>query len=149
MTPNVPEAETLTGTTITSEADMRRAAATLRELGARAVLIKGGHLRAQKAESRRQKAGEGRHEPGTVKAEDESDEAIDVLDNEGKVTVFRESRVHGAELRGTGCILSAAIAAGLGKGMTLEDSVGVAKSFVWEAIRNSAQRPKWRMKTDK
>jgi hydroxymethylpyrimidine kinase/phosphomethylpyrimidine kinase len=155
MTPNVPEAETLTGITITSEADMRRAAATIRELGARAVLIKGGHLREQQAESSRQKAdgrrqtADGRrHEPGTAKAE-ESDEAIDVLDNEGKVTVFRENRVHSAELRGTGCILSAAIAAGLGKGMTLEDSVGVAKSFVWEAIRNSAQRPKWRMKTDK
>jgi hydroxymethylpyrimidine kinase/phosphomethylpyrimidine kinase len=149
ITPNVPEAETLTGTTITSEADMRRTAATIRELGARAVLIKGGHLGEQKAEGRRQKAEGRRQETGTAKAEDESDEAIDVLDNEGKVTVFRESRVHGAELRGTGCILSAAIAAGLGKGMTLEDSVGVAKSFVWEAIRNSAQRLKWQMKTDK
>ena len=149
ITPNVPEAETLARTTIRSEADMRRAAATIRELGARAVLIKGGHLRGQKAEGRRQKAGRGRHEPGTAKAQDESDEAIDVLDNEGKVTVFRKSRVHGAQLRGTGCILSAAIAAGLGKGMTLEDSVGVAKSFVWEAIRNSAQRLKWQMKTDK
>ena len=155
VTPNIPEAETLTGTTITSEAEMRRAAATMREMGARAVLIKGGHLRQREAESRRQKAdgrrqtADGRrHEPGIAKAE-ESDEAIDVLDNEGKVTVFRENRVHGAELRGTGCILSAAIAAGLGKGMTLEDSVGVAKSFVWEAIRNSAQRLKWQMKTDK
>ena len=143
VTPNVPEAETLSGTTITSEADMRRAAATIREMGPRAVLIKGGHLGAQKAESRRQKAdgrrqkAGGRHEPGTTKAEDESDQAIDVLDNEGKVTVFRESRVHGAELRGTGCILSAAIAAGIGKGMTLEDSVAVAKSFVLEAIRNA------------
>ena len=137
LTPNIPEAETLTKTTIKSEANMRRAAATIRELGARAVLIKGGHLGEQKAESRRQKAEGRRHEPGTTKAEDESDEAIDVLDNEGKVTVFRESRVHGAQLRGTGCILSAAIAAGLGKGMTLEDSVGVAKSFVLQAIRNA------------
>ena len=141
---------------------MRRAAATIRELGARAVLIKGGHLgeqksesrgqkaegRRQKAESRRQKAG-GRQELGTDKAREEPGEAIDVLDNEGTVTVFRESRVHGAQLRGTGCILSAAIAAGLGKGMTLEESVGAAKSFVLEAIRNSAQRLKWLMKTDK
>jgi len=55
VTPNIPEAETLTGTTITSEADMRRAAVTIRELGARAVLIKGGHLGEQKAEGRRQK----------------------------------------------------------------------------------------------
>jgi hydroxymethylpyrimidine/phosphomethylpyrimidine kinase len=47
-------------------------------------------------------------------------------------------RISGAGLHGSGCALSAAIAAGLGKGMTLEDSVAAAKSFVFEAIRNSA-----------
>lgn len=130
VTPNIPEAEALTGTTIKSEADMRRAAVVIRKLGVRAVLIKGGHLRRQEAEGSRQEAGD--------IAQDGSDEAIDVLDNEGKVTVFRERRIIGAELHGSGCILSAAIAAGLGKGMTLEDSVGAAKSFVLEAIRNSA-----------
>ena len=123
VTPNIPEAETLTGMTITSEADMRRAAAAIREMGARAVLIKGGHLGEQKAEGRRQKA--------------ESEAAIDVLDNEGEVTVFRERRISGAGLHGSGCILSAAIAAGLGKGKALEDSVGAAKAFVLEAIRNA------------
>lgn len=107
ITPNIPEAETFTGTTITSEVDMRRAAAMIRGLGASAVLIKGGHL---------------------------SGEAIDLLDNQGKITVFREQRVAGGELHGSGCILSAAIAAGLGKGMTLEDSVAAAKTFVLEAI---------------
>ncbi len=122
VTPNIPEAETLSGTTITSEGDMRRAAAAIRKLGARAVLIKGGHLKGQEAGGRRQ--------------ESESEEAVDVLDNEGRVTVFREQRIPGAQLHGSGCILSAAIAAGLGKGMTLEDSVGVAKSFVLEAIRS-------------
>lgn len=116
VTPNIPEAETLTGITITSEADMLKAAATIRQLGARAVLVKGGHL---------------------------AGDAIDVLDNEGKITVFRETRVSGAELHGSGCILSAAIAAGLGKGMTLEDSVGAAKNFVLEAIRNSARIEPW------
>jgi len=131
VTPNIPEAETLTGIIITSETDMRRAAAIIREMGAGAVLIKGGHLRAQEAVGRRQTAGE--------KTEDRSGEAIDVLDNEGKVTVFRERRIRGAELHGSGCILSAAIAAGLGKGLTLEDSVGAAKSFVLEAIRNSVR----------
>ena len=124
LTPNIPEAEALARTTIASEADMRRAAVVIRKLGARAVLIKGGHLRNQEA--------------GTDEAQDGSDDAIDVLDNEGKVTVFRERRIIGAELHGSGCILSAAIAAGLGKGMTLEDSVSAAKSFVLEAIRNSA-----------
>ena len=47
VTPNIPEAEKLTGIKITSEADMRSAAAAIRDLGARAVLIKGGHLEAQ------------------------------------------------------------------------------------------------------
>ncbi len=156
LTPNIPEAETLTGITITSEGDMRRAATIIRELGARAVLIKGGHLKKQEAGGRRQETGgkgqeggsptisEGSNaecsdqESGTDQTPDESDEAIDVLDNDGKVTVFREKRVSGAALRGTGCILSAAIAAGLGQEKTLEDSVSAAKSFVFEAIRNSA-----------
>lgn len=132
LTPNVPEAEALTATTITSEADMRRAAVVIREMGARAVLIKGGHLPRARASC-----------PPTPSAEDAGKipappgEAIDLLDNEGKVTVFRERRIVGAGLHGSGCILSAAIAAGLGKGMTLEDSVGAAKSFVLEAIRNA------------
>src|SRR6266545_2779749 len=149
LTPNIPEAETLTGITITSEGDMRRAATIIRELGARAVLIKGGHLKKQEAGGRGQEGGsptisEGSNaecsdqESGTDQTPDESDEAIDVLDNDGKVTVFREKRVSGAALRGTGCILSAAIAAGLGQEKTLEDSVSAAKSFVFEAIRNSA-----------
>lgn len=109
VTPNIPEAETLTATAIVSEADMRRAAIAIRKLGARAVLIKGGHL--------------------------SQGDAIDVLDDQGKVTVFREQRIDGAELHGSGCVLSAAIAAGLGKGMTLEESVGAAKNFVLEALR--------------
>jgi len=121
VTPNIPEAETLTGMTIRTESDMRQAAAMIRERGARAVLVKGGHL-GETAEGRRQEA-KGRRQ----KAEKE---AIDVLDDEGAVTVFRAARVEGGELHGSGCILSAAIAAGLGKGMTLEDSVGGAKRFV-------------------
>lgn|ERR1043166_460269 len=112
VTPNILEAETLTSTKISSETDMRHAAAAIRKMGAAAVLIKGGHL--------------------------VSEAAIDVLDNAGQVTVFREQRIAGAELHGSGCILSAAIAAGLGKEMTLEDSVGAAKRFVLEAIRKDA-----------
>jgi hydroxymethylpyrimidine kinase/phosphomethylpyrimidine kinase len=111
VTPNIPEAESLTGITITSEEDMRLAATAIRDMGAGAVLIKGGHL---------------------------SGDAIDLLENNGKTTVFRERRVSDGELHGSGCILSAAIAAGLGKGMTLEDSVGAAKTFVLDAIRKSS-----------
>jgi hydroxymethylpyrimidine/phosphomethylpyrimidine kinase len=130
LTPNIQEAEQLTGMQITSEAEMRHAAAKIRDLGARAVLIKGGHLGEQEAGGRTQEA---QHSEVAVVSNSSSD-SVDVLDNEGTVTVFRERRVPGAELHGSGCILSAAIAAGLGKGTTLEDSVRTAKRFVWEAI---------------
>ena len=137
LTPDIPEAEAISGIMITSETDMRRAAAIIRGMGARAVLIKGGHLKSQKAEGSRQEAGRSPTVREGSRAQAESDDAIDVLDNEGKMTVFRERRIVGAALHGSGCILSAAIAAGLGKGMSLEDSVGAAKSFVLKEIRNS------------
>ena len=108
-TPNIPEAETLTGMKITSEAHMHDAAAQIRSMGARAVLVKGGHLKGELS--------------------------VDVLDDGGHVKVFRAERIHGVELHGTGCRLSAAIAATLGKGMTLEKAVGEAKRFVTEQLR--------------
>lgn len=141
VTPNIPEAEALTGTRITSEADMQKAAAVIRELGAPAVLIKGGHLKKQEAGAKGQESGSPAISAGAkAESEDESGDAIDVLNNEGRVTVFRERRVNGVGLHGSGCILSTAIAAGLGKGMTLEGSVAAAKSFVLDAIRNSAHQ---------
>ena len=134
ITPNIPEAERLTRARITSESEMREAAAMIRGLGARAVLIKGGHLGEQEAGGRRQEAGSGSDDSApTFRIE-----AIDLLDDEGKVTIFRGERIPNAELHGSGCILSAAIAAGLGKGMTLDDSVSTAKGFVLEAIRETA-----------
>ena len=51
--------------------------------------------------------------------------------------MFREQRIPGSGIRGSGCILSAAIAAGLGNGKTMEESVGAAKTFVWKAIREA------------
>jgi hydroxymethylpyrimidine kinase/phosphomethylpyrimidine kinase len=137
VTPNISEAETLTGITIASEADMRRAAAIIRKMGPRAVLIKGGHLEEQTADGRRQTAREPGQKAVGRRQKAEGEEAIDVLDDEGKITVFREKRIRGAQLHGSGCVLSAAIAAGLGKGRTLEDSVDAAKKFVLEAIRDS------------
>jgi len=118
VTPNIPEAEKLTGLRITSEVEMRDAAVQIRRLGARAVLVKGGHLG---------QVGGGRQEPGDG---EQLAQSIDVLDDDGTVTVFSEKRVKGVELHGSGCVLSAAIAAGLGEGMTLEESVARAKSFV-------------------
>jgi hydroxymethylpyrimidine kinase/phosphomethylpyrimidine kinase len=126
LTPNIPEAETLAGITIDSEADMRRAAAIIRKMGTTAVLIKGGHLKRQKADSE-----------STSETPGHEEEAVDLLDNGGTVTVFREKLIPGAQLHGSGCILSAAIAAGLGNGSSLEDAVAAAKSFVLIAIRSS------------
>jgi hydroxymethylpyrimidine kinase/phosphomethylpyrimidine kinase len=114
VTPNLPEAERLTGLEIKTEADMRRAAAALREMGARAVLVKGGHL-----------TGGG--------------DAVDLLDDEGRVELFRAPRIHTDATHGTGCTLAAAVAACLARGMDLSPAVGAAKRFVTEAIRRSPQ----------
>ena len=127
VTPNIPEAERLTGLTIRNEPGMRDAASRIREMGARAVLVKGGHLRARALNSLQEKNSEPRP---TL-------EAIDVLDNAGHVTVFRAQMVSGGEIHGSGCTLSAASAAGLGRGVNLEESVEAAKRFITEAIKTS------------
>lgn len=121
VTPNIPEAERLTGLFVDSEKTMREAAVAIRAMGARAVLIKGGHL-GEKKRNKKPEAGE---------------DAIDVLDNGGKVSVLRGELIPEAELHGSGCILSAAIAAGLGKGQSLEAAVREAKNFVLVAIRKA------------
>jgi hydroxymethylpyrimidine kinase/phosphomethylpyrimidine kinase len=112
ITPNIPEAERITGLRIADEEGMLRAARVIRRLGARAVLIKGGHLKSQEADGRRQEAGETLgprpsrplRSPRSPVAIDLAladepragetpavpvAEAIDVLDDEGSVTVFR------------------------------------------------------------
>jgi hydroxymethylpyrimidine kinase/phosphomethylpyrimidine kinase len=121
VTPNIPEAEKLAGMNIEDADDVRQAAARIRELGARAVLIKGGHL----------KLGSGVRRQGSEKPE-----AIDVLDDEGQVEIFCGEWIDGA-VRGTGCMLSSAIAACLGKRMSLTESVSAAKIFVAAEILNS------------
>jgi hydroxymethylpyrimidine kinase/phosphomethylpyrimidine kinase len=130
ITPNIPEAEKLTDLRIEDEAGMRAAACKLREMGARAVLIKGGHLEqrsevsGQKSEVRGQRSEQGL-------------QAIDVLDEEGEVTIFRGEWIDVPPVRGTGCMLSAAIAACLAQGVELTESVKLAKQFVAKAIRNA------------
>lgn len=123
ITPNIPEAVTLSGSEISDEQGMRAAATRLRELGARAVLIKGGHLR--------QQTGAGSQESGLPA------EAIDVLDEDRVVTVFRERWIDAGPVRGTGCMLSSAIAAVLSEGKSLPEAVAAAKRFVAAEIRNS------------
>jgi hydroxymethylpyrimidine/phosphomethylpyrimidine kinase len=107
VTPNVPEAEALTGVRIATISDLHRAAVRLGELGARAVLAKGGHL------------------PGP---------AIDVLWHDGAAVELRSERIDTRHTHGTGCTLSAAIAAGLALGHTLEDAARRAKAYVTRAI---------------
>jgi hydroxymethylpyrimidine kinase/phosphomethylpyrimidine kinase len=113
VTPNIPEAERLAGFAIHSEYDMRRAAQIIRSFGAYAVLIKGGH----RSESLK--------------------DAVDILmDEVGVFTEFRETRIDVGEVHGTGCTLSAAIAANLAKNLSLFDAVALAKTYVTDQIRS-------------
>ena len=111
VTPNLPEAERITGMRrIVDEDGMARAAHLMREMGARAVLIKGGHL---------------------------AGEALDLLDDAGRIYIFREKRIETTATHGTGCTLAAAITACLAREMALEEAVGAAKRFVTDAIRHA------------
>lgn len=110
LTPNVPEAESLLGRDIRTPADMRTAARELRELGAHAVLLKGGHLDAKQVR--------------------------DVLvDDEGIVEFVHRRRDYAA--RGTGCSLASAIAARLARGSSLRDAVRGAERYLQIAFRDA------------
>jgi hydroxymethylpyrimidine/phosphomethylpyrimidine kinase len=118
VTPNIPEAETLLGRRIRRN-DMHAAAAELLDLGARAVLLKGGHL-----------AG---------------GEVADLLLTRHAEHWFRQRRVAG-EYRGTGCTLSAAIAACIVRGAPLEAAVETAIGFVQDALRAGYRPGKGRLR---
>ena len=107
VTPNVPEAEALTGLTITTAADLDEAARRIVSLGARAALVKGGHL------------------PGP---------AIDVLWDGRQITRFEAVRIDTKHTHGTGCTLSSAIAAQLALGQDLPSACRLAKDYVTRAI---------------
>lgn len=110
ITPNVPEAELLWGRSITTADDLRAAA---REICARydiACVAKGGHIGGP------------------------DDEVFDVLFDEGEEYVFKGKRIPDAHTHGAGCAFSAALAAFLGKGFHLSESVMRAKHFVSRAL---------------
>jgi hydroxymethylpyrimidine kinase/phosphomethylpyrimidine kinase len=118
VTPNIPEAEKLAGLSIKSEPDMRRAAEAIQSIGARAVLVKGGH---------RSVGGQ----------------ALDILlDENGIFTEFQTDYIEIGDVHGSGCTLSAAIAAHLAKDLTLEQSVAAAKKYVTDAIRALQHAPR-------
>lgn len=106
VTPNLPEAEKLTGMTIRNVKEMKAAAWEIAKLGCGAVLVKGGHL-----------AGE----PETI---------TDVLLADGKMSLLSDRRIDTTANHGTGCTLSAAIAAELAAGCGLEEAVRRARKYL-------------------
>jgi hydroxymethylpyrimidine/phosphomethylpyrimidine kinase len=108
VTPNLPEAALLVDEPLRTPDDMVAAARALVGLGARAALVKGGHL--------------------------DGDTVLDVLCDGGDVRHFRHPRITTSSLHGTGCTLSAAIAAGMARGRPLGDAVSDALEFVHRAI---------------
>ena len=110
VTPNIPEAEALTGLTISSEEQVRRAARTIVEMGAQCVVVKGGH----------------REGP-----------AADLFYDGSRFQEFSAPRIDTPNTHGTGCTFASAIAAGLAKGMSVIDAVALAKDYVTQAILHS------------
>lgn len=108
ITPNLDEAERLIGTKINDRESMHEAGKELQKRFGTGILLKGGHL-----------AGE---------------HAVDLLFTNDKVVEFSAPFVHGVATHGTGCTYSAAITAGLAKGLSLEQAISEAKKFVTEAI---------------
>lgn len=111
ITPNLPEAETLLGITITREAEMEPAAHTLATEYGTAVLLKGGHL--------------------------DNPECVDLLVADGISHRFVAPRLNVAGSHGTGCTLSAAVAAALARGASLPAAVGAAKDYLTATLANS------------
>ncbi len=112
VTPNLPEAAALLDTSVAAdEATMRAQGERLLALGAKAVLIKGGHA--------------------------DGSESVDLLIEPNGVTRLTSPRFDTKNTHGTGCTLSSAIAAGLAKGLTLADATRAAKSYVATAIAAS------------
>jgi hydroxymethylpyrimidine/phosphomethylpyrimidine kinase len=108
--PNIPEAEALTGFAVRNAEDVRRAAQCIHQMGARAVLIKGGHRQG---------------------------DATDVLFDGATWREFPAPRIDTRNTHGSGCTYAAAITAGLALGWELAEAVARAKAFIHEAIRTS------------
>src|SRR5690625_879478 len=111
VTPNIPEAMSITGHQIESEADMQEAAAEIiHKYGSKAVIVKGGNLQG---------------------------DAIDHLHDGNKMQRFYAKRIATENTHGTGCTLSAAITAYMSRGIPLQESVAKAKHYVTMAIQHS------------
>ena len=110
LTPNIPEAEKITGMKILSLGDMEAAARRIYAMGTKTVVVKGGH-------------GVG--------------DAVDVLFDGKQLCHFGTTRINTRNTHGTGCTFSSAIAAGLAKEMSVREAVEKAKSYITTAIEHS------------
>jgi len=120
ITPNVPEAEVLTGLTIKDVADMEAAARQLVEMGAHSVIVKGGHL----------------------------ERAVDVLLDGNEMVQLGGDRVKTENTHGTGCTFASAIAAQLAAGRSLFEAATLAKAYVTKAIEKGYAIGKGRVPLD-
>ncbi len=112
LTPNVPEASDLTGLPVEDEDDMRAAGEKLLGMGVPAVLVKGGHL--------------------------DGDAVVDLFLDGSRVVLLRSHRIHTRATHGTGCTLSAAVAANLALGRTLAEAVKRARQYLRTAMLRAA-----------
>ena len=113
LTPNIPEAELLTGLEISDVDTMRRAAHTILEMGSKAVLLKGGHLK---------------------------DETLtDILVTRASEKTYSGPRLLTKHTHGTGCSMASAVATGIAQGNTLEMAVQRARAYVFTAIQTAPQ----------
>ena len=110
LTPNLPEAEAICGFPIKTENEMEKAAANITAFGAKAVLVKGGHL--------------------------EGSSADDFLFDGARGLWLPGVRIQTEHTHGTGCTLSSALAANLAKGLSLEEAVRAGKRYVTTAIEH-------------
>lgn len=110
-TPNIPEAEILSGTKITTPSDMEKAGRQILSLGPKAILMKGGHLL--------------------------SDNVIDILVTPTSIQHFENKRIQTTSTHGTGCTLASGIATGLAKGMPLIQAVSLAREYVRKAMETA------------
>ncbi|MFD1706652.1 bifunctional hydroxymethylpyrimidine kinase/phosphomethylpyrimidine kinase [Siminovitchia sediminis] len=110
VTPNIPEAEVLTGNRIQSESDMYEACRKILSKGPEAVLIKGGHLKG---------------------------DPTDVFYDGNEFKVFQGRRIETKNVHGTGCTLSSAITAQLAKGASMPEAIQIAKDYITRAIEKS------------
>lgn len=110
FTPNIPEAETITGMKIADAGEMRQAAVRIHAMGAGHVLLKGGHL---------------------------NGDAEDILFDGKRFYSYRSRRIQTPNTHGTGCTFSSAIAANLANGMKPSEAVGAAKEYITMAIEHA------------